>query len=147
MKKDKLIISVSNMITLTSLNYHIWINELKTIVEKARIWKYVDSDTDVEKSQSPESFTAANYLVMKKSAKTTRSAFTLKELTVAQREEYKADMLEYNMLAKLYERTIRKLQTVNNTIRTSAHQYISSNELRSFARTIIKLLAAVKLMI
>ncbi len=142
MKKDKLIISVSTMITLISLNYHIWINELKTIAEKARVWKYVDSDTDVEKSQSSESFTAADYLIMKENAETTRSAFTLKELIVAQRKEYKADMLEYNMLEKLYKRTTRELQTMNNAIRTSAHQYISSNELKSSARTIIKLLAA-----
>jgi hypothetical protein len=34
MKKDKLIISVSTMITLISLNCHTWINELKTIVKK-----------------------------------------------------------------------------------------------------------------
>jgi hypothetical protein len=79
---------------------------------------------------------------MKEGAETTRLAFTLKELIVAQRKEYKADMLEYNMLEKLYERTTRELQTMNNVIRTSAHQYISSNELRSSARTIIKLLAA-----
>ncbi len=142
MKKDKLIISVSTMITLISLNYHIWINELKTIDEKARVWKYVDSDIDVEESQSSESFIAADYLIMKKSAGTTRSAINLKELIAVQREEYKADMLEYNMLEKLYERTIRELQTIDNAIRTSAQQYISSNKLRSSARKIIKLLAA-----
>jgi hypothetical protein len=42
-----------------------------------------------------------------------RFAINLKELTTAQREEYKADMLEYNMLKKLYERTIRELQTID----------------------------------
>jgi RNA polymerase-interacting CarD/CdnL/TRCF family regulator len=80
--------------------------------------------------------------MMKKSADTTQSAINLKELTAAQREEYKADMLEYNMLEKFYERTTRELQIINNAIKTSAQQYISSNELRSFARKIIKLLAA-----
>ncbi len=140
MKKDKLIINVSTMITLISLNYHIWINELKTIVEKARVWKYVDLDIDVEEFQSSESFIAADYLMMKKNA--TRSAVSLKKLIAVQREEYKADMLEYNMLEKLYERTIRELQTIDNAIRTSAQQYILFNELRSFARKIIKLLAA-----
>jgi hypothetical protein len=79
---------------------------------------------------------------MKEGAGTARSAINLKELIVVQREEYKADMLEYNMLEKLYERTTRELQTIDNAIRTSAQQYISSNELRSFARKIIKLLAA-----
>jgi hypothetical protein len=77
---------------------------------------------------------------MKKNA--TRSAVSLKKLIAVQREEYKADMLEYNMLEKLYERTIRELQTIDNAIRTSAQQYILFNELRSFARKIIKLLAA-----
>jgi hypothetical protein len=80
--------------------------------------------------------------MMKENADTARSAINLKELTVVQREEYKADMLEYNALKKLYERSIRELQTVDNAIRMSAKQYISSNELRSSARTIIKLLAA-----
>jgi hypothetical protein len=72
---------------------------------------------------------------------TARSAINLKELIAVQREEYKADMLEYNMLEKLYERTIRELQTIDNAIRTSAQQYISSNKLRSSAQKIIKLLA------
>jgi hypothetical protein len=78
---------------------------------------------------------------MRESVDTARSAFILKELIVAQRKEYKADMLEYNMLEKLYERTTRELQTIDNAIRTSTQQYISSNELRSLARKIIKLLA------
>jgi hypothetical protein len=78
---------------------------------------------------------------MKKS-NTARSALNFKKLIAVQREEYKADILEYNMLEKLYERTIRELQTINNAIRTSAQQYILFNELRSFARKIIKLLAA-----
>jgi hypothetical protein len=78
--------------------------------------------------------------MMKESA--ARSAVNLKELTAVQRKEYKADMLEYNMLEKLYERTIRELQTIDNAIRTSAQQYIPPNELRSPARKIIKLLAA-----
>jgi hypothetical protein len=73
---------------------------------------------------------------------TTRFAINLKKLITVQRKEYKADMLEYNMLEKLYERTIRELQTINNAIRTFAQQYISSNELKSFARKIMKLLVA-----
>jgi hypothetical protein len=72
---------------------------------------------------------------------TARFAINLKELIAVQREEYKADMLEYYMLEKLYEKTIRELQTIDNAIRTSAQQYISSNELKSLARKIIKLLA------
>jgi hypothetical protein len=64
---------------------------------------------------------------------TARLAINLKELTAVQREENKADMLEYNMLKKLYERTIRELQTINNAIRTLTQQYILSNELRLFA--------------
>jgi hypothetical protein len=98
----------------------------------------MNSNTDVEKSQSSESSTAADYLIMKKND-TTRLAINLKKLIAVQREEYKADMLEYNMLEKLYERTTRELQTTNNAIRTSVHQYISSNELKSSVRTIIKL--------
>jgi uncharacterized membrane protein YheB (UPF0754 family) len=70
-----------------------------------------------------------------------RSAISLKKLIAEQREEYKADMLEYNMLKKLYEETIRELQTIDNAICTSAKQYISSNQLRSLTHKIIQLLA------
>jgi hypothetical protein len=75
------------MITLILLNYHIWINELKTIVKKARVWKFIDSNIDVEKSQSSESFIAADYLIIKKND-TARSAINLKELIAVQRKEY-----------------------------------------------------------
>ncbi len=134
-KEDKLIINVSIMITLTSLNYHIWINELKTIAEKARVWKFIDSNIHVEKSQSSKSFVSSDYQM------NNRSAISLKKLIAEQREEYKADMLEYNMLKKLYEETIRELQTIDNAICTSAKQYISSNQLRSLTHKIIQLLA------
>jgi hypothetical protein len=63
---------------------------------------------------------------MKKSD-TARSAINLKKLIAVQRKEYKADMLEYNMLKKLYERTTRELQMIDNAIKTSTQQYIFCN--------------------
>jgi hypothetical protein len=51
-------------------------------------------------------------------------------------------MLEYDMLKKLYERSLRELQTMNNAICISAYQYISFNELELSARNIIKMIAA-----
>ncbi len=121
--------------TLISLNYHIWINELKAIAKKARVWQYVDSDTDLAQLKSSELSQASDYQM------NNNSASSLKELFVEQKKEYKADSIEYEMLDKKFERITQKLRTVNNAIRTSARQYISLNELTSSARKIVKLLA------
>jgi hypothetical protein len=121
---------------LTSLNYHIWINELKAIAKKARIWQFVDFDTDLKSSQSSVSPQASDYKI------NDNSASSLKELFAEQKKKYKANNIEYDMLDKQFERITQRLRTINNAIRTSARQYIFSNELRSSTRKIIQLLAA-----
>ncbi len=135
MKKEKVLSYTFFIIILTSLNYHIWINELKAIAKKARIWQFVDLDTDLKSSQSSVSSQASDYKI------NDSSASSLKELFVEQKKEYKANNIEYDMLDKQFKRITQRLRTVNNVIRTSVLQYISSNELRSSTRKIIQLLA------
>jgi hypothetical protein len=74
-------------------------------------------------------------------AESFRSAISKKELTSEQQKKYKANCAEYSMLDKHYERITQKLRTVNNVVRTSARQYIPSNEFVSSSRKIIQMLA------
>jgi uncharacterized membrane protein YgaE (UPF0421/DUF939 family) len=136
MKEEKVLTYTSAITTLTPLNYHIWINELKAIAKKARVWQYVDPDTDLEQLKPSVPPKASDYQV------NDSSASNLKQLSVEQKKEHKSNVLKFNLLNKQYERTIQELRIVNNAIRTSARQYIPSNELRSPARKIIQLLAA-----
>ncbi len=74
-------------------------------------------------------------------AEITRSALNLKELSDKQKKEYKSNLLEYDMLDKHYEQISQDLKTINQVIKTSARQYILSNEFDSSTRRIIQLFA------
>ncbi len=74
-------------------------------------------------------------------AEITRSALNLKELSDKQKKEYKSNLLEYDMLDKHYEQIFQDLKTINLVTKTSARQYILSNENYSSTRRIIQLLA------
>jgi hypothetical protein len=81
-------------------------------------------------------------MIVEKSANAPRSAISKKELTPEQQKKYKADCSEYNMLNRHHERITQRLRTVQSAIRTSAKQYILSNEFVSSSRKIIQMLAA-----
>jgi hypothetical protein len=71
-----------------------------------------------------------------------RSAISKKELTSEQQKKYKANCSEYSMLNRHHERITQRLRTVQSAIRTSAKQYIPSNEFASSSRKMIQMLAA-----
>jgi hypothetical protein len=141
MKKDKLIVSVSTMIALISLNYHIWINEIEALIEESRIWQYVDSDIDLFVSKLSESSSSSDYMMIEEDVETSRSTISKKELTSKQQKKYKANCVEYNMLNRHHARITQRLRTVQSAIRTSTKQYIFSNEFVSSSRKMIQMLA------
>jgi hypothetical protein len=73
-------------------------------------------------------------------AGTLRPALNLKELSDKQRKEYKADVLEYQMLSKFTEKILQDIRKVSTAVKTSARQYILSHEMISSVRQIIKTL-------
>ncbi len=137
MKKDKLTINVTTMIALTLLNYYIWINEIKALIEKSMIWQYVDSDIDLLVSKRSESSSSSDYMMIEEDVEASRSAINKKELTSEQQKKYKANCFEYSMLNRHHERITQRLRTVQSAIRTSAKQYIFSNEFVSSSRKMI----------
>jgi hypothetical protein len=75
-------------------------------------------------------------------AGTLRPALNLKELSDKQRKEYKADVLEYQMLSKFTEEILQDIRKVSTAVKTSARQYIPPHEMSSSVRQIIQTLTA-----
>ncbi len=73
-------------------------------------------------------------------AQITRKALSMKKLTDAQRKEYKADVLEYEMMSKYTKEILQDISKVSTAVRMFARQYISSHE--TSVRLIIQTLAA-----
>jgi hypothetical protein len=71
---------------------------------------------------------------------TTRSTLNLKELTDAQRKEYKADVLEYQMMSKFTEEILQDIRKVSTAVKTPARQYIPPHEMTASVRQIIQIL-------
>jgi phage gp36-like protein len=128
----------ATMTVLTSQNYHIWIKEIQAYAEQYQVWEYVDPDGQVEPSTKEAPPKASDYQV----AESGRSALNLKELTDQQRKEYKADVLEYQMLSKFTEEILQGIRNVSTAVKTSARQYILPHEMSSSVRQIIQTLTA-----
>jgi hypothetical protein len=69
-----------------------------------------------------EVFKTSDYQMIKNEI--TRSALNLKEFSDQQLKEYKADVLEYQMLSKFTEKTLQDIRNVSTAVKTSARQYI-----------------------
>ena len=71
-----------------------------------------------------------------------KAAKRFNELSDDQKENYKISINIYQIKEKQIERSVYKMRIVNTTLKTSTRTYISSNEMNSSIRSIIKLLAA-----
>ncbi len=137
MKEEKVTMTI-----LISQNYHIWIKEIQTYTKQYQVWKYVDSEEKIELSNKEASLKTSDYQMIESDADTLRSALNLKELTDKQRKEYKADVLEYQMLSKFTEKILQDIRKVSTAVKTSARRYILSHEMSSSVRQIIQTLTA-----
>jgi hypothetical protein len=130
----------ATMTVLTPQNYHIWIKEIQAYAEQYQVWEYVDPDGQVEPPNKETPPKASDYQVIKDGI--TRPALNLKELSDQQRKEYKADVLEYQMLSKFTEEILQGIRNISTAVKTSARQYIPPHEMSSSVRQIIQTLAA-----
>jgi hypothetical protein len=93
-------------------------------------------------SKRSESLSSSDYMMIEEDVEASRYAISKKELTSKQQKKYKANCFEYNMLNRHHKRITQRLKIVQNAIRTSAKQYIISNEFVSSSRKMIQMLAA-----
>ncbi len=76
-------------------NYHFWIKEIQKLTTQHKVWLYIDSNEDIEKSKLKISH-ISDYQM--KVEDITRSAQSASELSDAQRKAYKYDVLDYQIL-------------------------------------------------
>ncbi len=148
------------MSIFVSNNFHLWIEELKDLILKIKIWKYINSYDKIEKFRK-EIFSETDHFVVKQFDFTlstivnhlitdqinefaqflqSRVAKYFFELTFQQQENYRTDVKEYKRRKKQIVKIIQKMLKTNEIIRASIKFYISSKLIFIFIRKILQVL-------
>ena len=154
--KEKTIIS-----TLNSRNFHLWIKKIKDIVFRAKVWEYVDSEDDLNESKEISFSHYSHYSVLVQQSQSTaagdgvstqpsspanqtvnhRSTMSLSELTNSQKESLRMNIAGFDYRQKIIDRVIQDIRIVDNAVKTSAKDYISSSEMMLTTREILQSLS------
>jgi hypothetical protein len=149
------------MLTLNSNNFHLWIEELKDLALKIKIWKYINSYDKIEESRKKilseishffvkqsdfASSAAADDLItdqINQSAQDfTQSRFAkyFHELSIQQQENYRSSMKEYKRKKKQVAKITQKMLKINEAIRVSIKTYILSKLMFALIKEILQVL-------
>ncbi len=150
----------STMLILISNNFHLWIEKLKDLALKIKIWKYINSYDKIEKSRKKilskidhfivkqsdltSSTTADDFITdqINQSAQSSQSrvAKYFFKLTSQQQENYRTDVKEYKRRKKQIVKITQRMLKIDETIRASIKFYISSKLMFAFIRKILQIL-------
>jgi hypothetical protein len=148
------------MLILISNNFHLWIEKLKDLTLKIKIWKYINSYDKIEESRKKilseishfvvkqsdlTSSTIADDLItdqINQSAQSSQSrvAKYFSELTSQQQKNYRTNVKKYKRKKKKIVKIIQKMFKINEAIRVLIKFYISSKLMFVFIREILQLL-------
>ncbi len=149
------------MLTFNSNNFHLWIEELKDLVLKIKIWEYINSYDKTEKSRKEvlseifhffvkqsdfaSSATADDFITnqINQSAQDftqSRSARYFHELSTQQQKNYRANVKEYKRKKKQIAKITQRMLKINEAIRASIRTYIFSKLMFAFIREILQVL-------
>jgi predicted NAD-dependent protein-ADP-ribosyltransferase YbiA (DUF1768 family) len=145
-------IKTSTIISLTPKNYHKWIKEIQDLAVRANVWEYVDPQGTKQELTNGECPDVSDYAVSLKSiitvrpdqdsASRIRPARDYSELTSEQKDSLKVNIATWELKEKRINKIAKGMQIVDNAIKMSARSYISSDEMTSSCRDIIRMLAA-----
>ncbi len=147
----------SIMLTLISNNFHLWIEELKDLALKIKIWKYINSYDKIEKSRKEilseidhfvvkqsdfTSLTTADDLITNQANQSAQSSQSrvakyFSELTSQQQKNYRTDVKEYERKKKQIVKITQRMLKINEIIRALTKFYISSKLMFVFIRKIL----------
>jgi hypothetical protein len=148
------------MLIFISNNFHLWIEELKDLALKIKIWEYINSYDKIEKFRK-EILSEIDHFVVKQSDLTSSTAVDdlitnqinqsaqssqsrvanyFSELTSQQQENYRTNVKKYKRKKKQIVKIIQRMLKINETIRASVRFYISSKLMFTFIREILQLL-------
>jgi hypothetical protein len=148
------------MLIFNSNNFHLWIEELKDLISKIKIWEYINSYNQTAESRKEILFEISHYAVKAsafasstaaddlitdqtdQSAQASQSRFAkiFYELTTQQEENYRASVKEYKRKKKQIVKITQRMLKVNETIRVSIKTYIFSKLMFAFIKMILQLL-------
>ncbi len=147
------------MLIFNSNNFYLWIEELKDLILKIKIWKYINSYNKIEKSRKKvlseifhfvvkQSDLASSTLVddfiknqtdqFAQDLTQSRFAKYFHELTTQQQENYRANVKEYRRKKKQIAKIIQKMLKINEVIRASIKTYIFSKLMFVFIKKYCK---------
>jgi hypothetical protein len=149
------------MLIFNSNNFHLWIEELKDLILKIKIWEYINSYDKIEKSRK-EILSKISHFVVKKSdfalsavvddfitnqanqfaQDLTQSRFAkyFHELSTQQQKNYRANVKEYKRKEKQIAKITQKMLKINEAVRASIKTYIFSKLMFVFIRKILQVL-------
>ncbi len=148
------------MLILISNNFHLWIEELKDLALKIKIWKYKNSYDKIEEFRK-KILSEINHFVVKQSDFTSSTivddlitnqtnqsvqfsqsqiAKYFSELTSQQQKNYRTNVKEYKRRKKQIVKIIQKMLKINETICALIKFYISSKLMFVFIWEILQLL-------
>ncbi len=156
MNDDKITFRII-MLILISNNFHLWIEELKDLALKIKVWQYIDSNDNMKKSREKILFEIDHFSVKNLSSQSitddlmtdqtisaatshSRSAQWFHELTSSQQESYKTSVKEYKRKKKLIVKISQKMLKINEAIRVFAKSYILFEMMSIFIKEILQLL-------
>jgi hypothetical protein len=160
MNDDKIFFKII-MLIFNSNNFYLWIEELKDLILKIKIWKYINSYDKIEKSRK-EILSKISHFVVKQSdlASSTivddfitnqinqsaqdftqfRFAKYFHELSTQQQENYRTNVKKYKRKKKQIAKITQKMLKINEAIRVSIKTYIFSKLMFAFIKKILQVL-------
>ncbi len=145
------------MLILISNNFHLWIEELKDLTLKIKVWQYINANDNMKKSKKKILFEIDHFSVKNSSSQWvvddlmtdqtisaasshSRSAQWFHELTFNQQENYKESVKEYKRKKKLIVKISQWMLKINEAIRVFARSYIFFEMMSIFIRKILQFL-------
>ncbi len=145
------------MLIFISNNFHFWIEELKDLFLKIKVWQYINSNDNMKKSRKKILFEIDHFSIKNFSSQSvandlmtnqtifaatshSRSAQWFHELISSQQENYKTSMKKYKRKEKLIVKIFQRMFKIDEAIRVFARSYILFEMMSVFIKKILQLL-------
>jgi hypothetical protein len=149
------------MLIFNSNNFHLWIEKLKDLILKIKIWEYIDSYDKTEESRK-EVLSEIFHFVVKQSdfalsatvddlitdqanqsaQDLTQSRFAkyFHELSTQQQENYRASVKKYKRKEKQIAKITQRMLKIDEAVRVSTRTYILSKLMFALIKKILQVL-------
>jgi hypothetical protein len=149
------------MLILNSNNFHLWIEELKDLILKIKIWEYINSYDKIEESRKEVLSKISHFFVKQSDFASsavvddlitdqinqfaqdfTQSRFAkyFHELSIQQQENYRTNVKEYKRKKKQVAKITQKMLKINEAICASIRTYILSKLMFVLIKKILQVL-------